>query len=292
MSVRKFYLTNSLNNKYEFTNAQLEHFLNSPQGLGFTKSISTLRLGDDELVMSEQYSMPSISGEILFYASRKQAYQDYLEFMNFIRLGGLKLYYTPPNMLYPYFIDCEIVQVDKTEYSTDGYLNCPISIYGLTQWQNSQESTIKVNNENSNNGKHYPLVRNYFYDGNSLSDIKLEVNGQVEVGFIFEIVGNCTNPQLIVKQNDVAYGKIKLDGTFDYVRVNSDDVNEEIYLEKDGASLTNPYQYQDLSIADGIANITFFKLKVGSSKIAFSCDNQKDFNGHINIIWKDKRVSI
>lgn len=292
MSVRKFYLTNSLNKTYEFTNAQVEHFLNSPQGLGFSKSISTLRLGDEEIKNSEEYSMPNVSGDILFYAKREQAYQDYLEFMDFIRLGGLKLYYTPPNTLYPYYIECEILQVDKTEYDTSGYLSCPVSIYGLTFWQNSQENILTSKNEEANEGKYYPLVRDYYYGGNALSDIQIEVEGQVEIGFVLEIKGNCINPQFVAKQNDITYGKLKLDGTFDYVKIDTNEISENIYLEKDGASLTNPYQYQDLSIADGIASITFFKLKVGSNKLAFSCDNLKDFDGEVIISWKDKRVSI
>lgn len=236
--------------------------------------------------------MPNVSGEVLFYASRINAYQEYEDFMDFIRLEPIKLYYLPPNLTSPYYIDCEILQVDKTEYSTSGYLSCPITIQALSFWQNSQENILNIANEESNDGKYYPLVRDYYYQGLALSDIQLNINGQVPIDFILEVNGKCINPTFVVSQDGIAYGKIKLNGTFDYIKINSNEINEQIYLELNGASLTNPYQYQDLSIADGTADITFFKLKVGSSQASFNCDNLSSFDGTVVISWKDKRVSI
>lgn len=290
--IRQFYIENSLGKKYYLTNKNFKHFLNEPEGLGFSKSLTTLRLGDDELITDEQYSMPSVSGSILFYDTVEKAYQDYYEFINFIRYSPLKLYYQPPNLLFPYYIECSLVQVDKGEYSTSGYLSCAVSFYGNTLWQNSQESSLTVTNSESSDGKYYELVRPYHYSGNSLNSIRINNNGDVPIGFEFEIEGSVTNPRLTAIYNDVIYGLLKLNGTFDVVKVNSNDIEESIYLENNGSVVTNPLSYQDLSIADGVASITFFKLKVGESRLSFTCDKPSSFEGNINFKWKDKRVSI
>lgn len=290
--IRQFYIENSLGNKYYLTNKNFKHFLNEPNGLGFTKNLTVLRLGNDELITDEQFSMPSISGTILFYDDVGKAYQNYLEFINFIKYAPIKLYYLPPNLLFPYYIECRITQVDKSEYTKNGYLSCPITFYGYTLWQNSQESTLTVGNSESKDGKYYELIRPYHYSGNSLNSIKINNIGDVPVGFVFEVVGNVTNPRLIATQDGVAYGQLKLNGTFDYIRVDSNDLTESIYLENNGTVITNPLSYQDLSIADGVGNITFFKLKIGESKLSFSCDKVSSFEGNINFKWKDKKVSI
>lgn len=290
--VRQFYLENSLGNRYELTNKNFKQFLNEPNGLGFVKNLTVLRLGNDELITDEQFSMPSISGEVLFYDNLENAYQDYLEFINFIRYTPIKLYYLPPNLLFPYYIECSITQVDKSEYQREGYLSCPITFYGYTLWQNSQESSLTVTNSESSDGKYYELVRPYHYSGNSLNSIRINNNGDVPIGFEFEIEGSVTNPRLTAIYNDVIYGLLKLNGTFDVVKVNSNDIEESIYLENNGSVVTNPLSYQDLSIADGVASITFFKLKVGESRLSFTCDKPSSFEGNINFKWKDKRVSI
>ena len=290
--IRQFYIENSLGNKYYLTNKNFKHFLNEPNGLGFAKNLTVLRLGNDELITDEQFSMPSISGTILFYDDVGKAYQNYLEFVNFIRYTPIKLYYLPPNLLFPYYIECSITQVDKSEYTKNGYLSCPITFYGYTLWQNSQESSLIVKNNENTDGKHYELIRPYHYAGNSLSSIIINNTGDVPIGFVLEVVGSVTNPRLIATQDGMTYGQLKLNGTFDYVKVDSNDLTESIYLENNGAIITNPLSYQDLSIADGISTLTFFKLKVGESRLSFSCDKISSFEGKVNFKWKDKKVSV
>lgn len=289
---RQFYLENGLGKKYELTNKNFKQFLNEPEGLGFSKNLNVLRIGNVELITDEQYSMPSISGEVLFYDNLENAYQDYLEFINFVRYSPLKLYYLPPNMLFPYYIECSITQVDKSEYQRVGYLSCPVTFYGYTLWQNSQESNLVVSNSENKDGKYYELIRPYHYAGNSLNSIEINNTGDVPIGFVFEVVGSVTNPRLIASQNGIVYGQLKLNGTFDYIMVDSNDLTESIYLENNGTVITNPLSYQDLSIADGVSDITFFKLKIGESKLSFSCDKISSFEGNVSFKWKDKKVSI
>lgn len=292
MAIRKFWLINSLNKRYDFTLKEKKQFLYNPQGLGFTKTLNTITLGDSVIKTSEQVEMPAITGDVLFYDTVEKAYQDYMDFMNFISFTPLKLYYQPPNTLSSYYIDCEITSVEKGEYNTNGCLQCPISIYGTTLWLDSKETTIIITNALTDVGKHYELIRDYHYAGSTLSNISITSNGHRPTGFVFEIFGDVTNPILNATKDDITYGKIKLNGSFDYVKIDSNDKTENIYLEKDGNVIANAYNYQDLSIADGIANITFFNLEVGESILSFLCDKVDNFDGYLKFTWNDKRISI
>lgn len=292
MAIRKFWLINSLDKKYEFTNKQLEHFLNSPSGLGFAKSISTLRIGNEEVITSELTNMPTISGDILFYANAEKAYQDYDEFKKFVRYAPLKLFYQPPHLMNAYYVNIVITSVEKSEYTSEGYLNCPISMYATSLWQNANETSYVISNVEEGKGKYYDLVRPYNYAGYSLSNIIINNNGDVNTGFVFEINGEVTNPRLSLVQNNITYGIIKLIGTYDYIKINTNDSEQDIYLEYQGSVIANSTSYQDLSISDGIAILTFPKFKVGESQLAFTCDKMSSFNGNIKFIWKDKRESI
>lgn len=290
---RRFWLINGNNDRYDFTLKEQNVFLHKPMGLGFTKTIETVRIGNSEKKTSEQYELPTVSGNILFLDTVAGAYYAYKEFIKFISYEPLTLHYQTPDTLDSFYMDCDITTVSKDEYEeTLPYLECPATFTGLSLWKNDKELSYTITKGTESGGKHYPLVRDYYYPGSTFSNIKLIVNSTVKVGFELIIDGECVNPQLIASQNDKAYGKLKLDGTFSYIRVNSDDADEEIYLEKDSMELSNPYSYQDPTIADGSADITFFKLPVGTSILSFSCENMSDFNGTVKFRWKDELVSV
>lgn len=290
---RKFWIINGLNKRYDFTLKEQNVFLESPSGLGFSKTLETIAIGNSAVKKSETYTLPTVTGNLMFIDSVAEAYYAYKEFINFISYGNLTLHYQTPDTLSSYYMDCEVTKLDKSEYESKyPYMECPITFTGLSLWKNDKEVEMTVKNGQETDGKHYPLTRNYFYPGSTFGSMQLNVNSDVEVGFQLEITGKTVNPIIIAHQNNKMYGKIKLDGTFDYIKINSDDANEDIYLENNGVPLTNPYMYQDLSIADGTTDITFFKLPVGQSILSFSCENMSDFTGSVKFKWKDEKVSV
>lgn len=290
---RRFWLINSLGNRYDFTLKEHDVFLDSPQGLGFKKTITTQRIGDDEIITDEQYELPTVTGDILFLAANDYAYEEYRNFIDFIKHTPLVLHYQTPNSQYSYYMNCQITNLEKTEYDSDGrYLQCPITFTGNSLWLNAQNTVLEVSNNETGEGKYYPLERPYYYSGSSLTDITLNNLSDIPVGFIFEVIGDVTNPKLTVLQNDVSYGIIKINGSFDYLKVDTNDSSESIYLEKDGNEIANPVSYQDLDAADGISQLTFFKLKVGESRLSFTCDSIASFDGNIKLVWQDKRISV
>lgn len=292
MTIRKFWLINNQGQRYDFTLKTNKVFLNEPSGLGFSKSVDGIRVGDDTIITSEELDMPTISGTILFYEKLEKAYKEYDDFVRFVRFTPLKLYYQPPHLLSGFYTNCVITSLEKSEYTTEGYLACPIVFACSSIWTNADMTSLIVTNGQSLEGKYYDLKRPYHYGTNTLSDITLNVDSDRETGFVFEVIGDVTNPLLLLTQNEKQYGVIKLDGNFDYVKVDSNDDSQDIYLEKGEIALTNPTMYQDLSIADGTSQVTFVKLRLGESKLAFSCDDISKFEGYIRLSWKDKRVSV
>lgn len=287
---RKLWLKNGVGNEFTFTEKNAKQFLSTLEGLGFAKTIDGYTLGNVTKVTSSSYTFPNVTGELLFYADVQDAYQDYFNFVKFISLEPLQLYYLPPNTLNPYYCSCELIQVQKGEYGIDGIMRVPVSFQCTSHWLNSNETAIVLTNEPVGTGKYYDLERPYYYAGTTLQNISLTNNGSDAVGMIVEIVGDVTNPQYTLTQNSQVYGSCKINGSYDYVKVNSKDGEQSIYLELDGSAITNPAVYQDLSISGGV--LTFIKLKTGTSTMAFTCGNIDTFNGTLKIRYSGSFVSV
>ena len=294
MGFRKLWLINALGNKYEFTNQNSRIFLDSPEGLGFTRVYSSTRLGNVEVIDTTQFEMIDVGGDLLFHeATADESYQRYNEFIQFIKYKPLELHYQTPNSLEDYFCKILITSVEKSQVSSsDSVLHCPITMHRLTQWLTTNDYVVELKKLPTEDGKFYELERPYYYAGNTLQNVSLTNSGTDAVGFTFQIDGEVTNPQFTMSQNGEVYGVCKLNGTFDFVRVNSVDDEEEIYLENDGSSLANPSAYQDLTTTDGESYITFIKLAVGENIFNFTCGNIDTFDGTITIRFKNSYVSV
>lgn len=291
MAYRKFWLINSNNDRYDLTEKQGAAFMSSPDNLGFSRSLNVLRLGNSEIVNSVETDLNSVTGDIVFYKkSNETKYQGYFEFVQFLRFQPLQLFYLPPNVVNPYYAEVYVLSLGKSEVNAEDVLSCPITYKRTTNWLTADEIVITADNNALSGGKEYPLERPYNYMGTSLSDMSLTNGGSDDVGMIIEIDGECVNPQFTVYQNGTQYGVCKLTGTFDYVRINSIETEEEIYLEHNGSAISNPTSYQDLTVGDGDTTVTFVKLRVGASQMIWAFSNA--FAGSVTIRYRNSYVSV
>lgn len=291
-SIRKFWFEDSNGTKFDLTDKNKEYFLHSPEGLGFEKDIQTITIGETESIISSKTKIPNPSGEIVFYGKPERGYQDYLELSVFLQHTPLKFYYQPPNVTYSYYIDCVVRKLGKSEYKEDGSMKCPIEIKGLSLWKRNDEQgkgneLVLTNTLDNSKGKYYALERPYAYQGYMLNSIKVYNKGSTSVGFTYEVHGRVVNPVLSAFKDNKMYGLIKLIGTFDVVRVTSIDKKQNIYLEKDGEVLANPILYQDFTALADNAILTFFKFKIGESRLVFNSDNLSSFDGVVILRWED-----
>lgn len=296
MEYRKFWLVNALGNKYEFTSKNSKTFLSSPQGLGFVRSFTSQQIGNSEIVLSQQFSLTDVSGELLFYKETNGGqYQDYQDFIQFVKYKPLELHYQTPNELDSYYSEVLFIQADKGEISLDGILHIGVVFHRLTQWLTDKDYTITLTNTPTDDGKYYELVRPYHYAGTNLSNTPIINNGTDDIGFIITIDGGTNgvqNPTFSLTQEGDTYGICKINGTYDFVQINSVENVEDMYLERNGATITNPEQYQDFTIANGSSYITWCKLRVGTSIFNFTCGNIDTFDGTITVSFKNSFVSI
>lgn len=293
MLYRKFKLVNANNNEFTLTEQNFKVFANDPNGLGFSKSVSTLRLGDEELLLYSLVNLDNINFELLFYDDKlSDKYQKYVEFMQFISFKPLYLYYQRPNGFEWYRRKIEIVSLSKSEVSfEDSMLHCNLVMKSLGFWEDDIAEEIVLEKQEQQ-GKIYPITYPFTYGGNSFSGVDLISKGLLDTPLEIQINGTCEDAEWIIyDNNDNIYGRAKFNGTFDTIYVNSRESEEEIKLLYNGTFVDNPLSYQDLTV--GSPNqiyITFLKLKVGRSKISFNFD--LSFEGNVVIKWRNRYVSV
>lgn len=294
MEYRQFWLVNTLGNRYDFTK-DCSVFLESPQGLGFRKVYTSMVVGNSELVTSQQFSLTDIQGNLLFMDSTNGTkYQKYQDFIQFAKYKPLEFHYQTPNNLDSYHCDVIFVQANKTEVNTDGILNVPVIFHRLTEWLTDNDETFVMDNNPLDEGKYHDLVYNYHYAGTNLSNTPITNKGTDDVGFILEIdaPNGVENPQFTLTQGGEQYGICKINGTYTYVRIDSVERTESMYLEDNGSAVTNPEQYQDFTIANGQAYLTWLKIKVGTSTFSFTCGNIDTFDGTVTLRFKNSYASV
>lgn len=290
---RKFWLVNSLGNKYDLSNRETNAFLHTPNGLGFTRNVTTQKVGNSELVTSQAFVLTDITGEILFYKNTNGAkYQEYQNFIQFVKYKPLELHYQTPNDLESYYCDVVFTQADKSEISQDGVLHVPVVFHRLSEWLTDKDYTIVLNNDPVGEGKHYDLVRDYHYAGTNLSNTIVNNVGTDDVGFVIEVVGECSNLFFTLTQGGDTYGVCKILGTYDFIRIDSVEKTENIYLERNGSVITNPEAYQDFTVADGNAYITWCKFRVGETTLNITMGNIDDFDGHVVVSLKNSYATV
>lgn len=256
---RKFWLVNGNGDRWNLTEKELKSFLDSPQGLGFQKSIDVTRYGERAYKNTETYNFPQVSGDIFFYDTvNATRYEKYNEFVRFLMVQPLTLYYQIPVSIYSgiadiYTLDCEVINLTKTESKTNRVLTSNIQINGLGFYQGD---TVEIN-------------------GTSAT-VTINNDGDFPVGFEIEISGDLKNPYFTLEQDGELYGEAKFNddsSNFSSVYVDSKDGEQNVVLKQDGSILPNPLAYQDLSISNGSVYVTFVKLEKGVSTLTIGDDN-------------------
>lgn len=294
MEYRQFWLVNTLGDRYDFTK-DCSVFLESPQGLGFRKVYTSMTVGNSELVTSQQFSLTDIQGNLLFMDSKNGTkYQKYQDFIQFAKYKPLEFHYLTPNDLTSYHCDVIFVQANKSEVSTNGILNVPVIFHRLTEWLTDKDEAFVMDNNPLDEGKYHDLIYDYHYAGTNLSNTPITNKGTDDVGFILEIdaPNGVQNPQFTLSQGGETYGICKINGTYTYVRVDSVERTESMYLEDNGSAVTNPEQYQDFTVTNGQSYLTWLKLRVGTSTFSFTCGNIDTFDGTVTLRFKNSYASV
>lgn len=294
LEYRKFKLLNGKGDEYTLTEKNFKVFGANPQGLGYSKTLSSIRLGDESFIYYQLFNLDDINIELMFYDDAlSDKYQKYFEFVNFVSLKPLYLLYQRPNSFTWFRRRVEIGSLNKTEVNNeDSILHCPMVLSCLSFWEDENKNVINSDDVSLENGKIYPIEYPIVYGQDSLSNMQLVSVGLLESPLEITIDGTVTDPMYILyNENNQIYGRGRFIGTFDKVYVNSRESEEEIQLIRNGLVLDNPLGFQDLTI--GSPNdvfVTFLKLQTGRNKISFFVDD--DFTGSVKVEWRNRYVSV
>ena len=299
MAYRQFKLINSLGQVYTLTDQNFKVFLNNPTGLGMRKNISGIRVGNRYKINKREYDLPRPGGELVFYDDiNEDKYSKYIEFVQFASHYPLKLYYYVPNNdiseqdSNAIYLNCEVQILNKDEVKTDSLLRVPVTFLATTFWLAAKESRIYINEQDVGDGQFtFPLSFPFSFGSDPLRNIKFPNNGTLVTPLTYELNGLCINPYIrLYDENFVEYGAARFIGNFDYIYVNSNDNEEQIILKYNGSELSNPANYQDLTIGNVDEEddyfLTFLKVKPGISYASVTFGN--NFEGSIELKWRDE----
>ena len=303
MGYRKFKLKNSLDQEYLLTDRNFKSFFNSPKGLGYSKNLTGIRLGDRFKITKREYEFPKPSGELVFYnSSNEDNYDAYNEFVRFASFYPLRLYYYIPGNnkaeeeADSIFLNCEIENLSKSEITHgDGTLRVPVTFQGTSFWLSGKINDQKIDLESQYEGSFtFELDIPFTFGDDPLRNISMPNLGTLVTPIILKIDGECVDPYVrFFDSNEVEYAACKIIGTYDKVYINSNEDEQEISLQYNGITVANPASKQDLTIGNPDAEdfyLTFLKIKPGTTKATVSFANE--FDGEMHLIWRDEYASI
>lgn len=281
---RKLWLVNGDGREFDLTDRVDEFFLANIGGFGAESEIGTVRLGNSEYASSFQYNMINIEGTIYFHNEKGNPYkyQSYQDFFVFCNQLPLYLYYEPPHRAgNPVYRQVLLNKVEKTEVSPKTKaLECPVSFKPLTFWIDSSETVVTASPQDEGEGKKYPLDRPYAYKGDSLKHVTLINKSPFPVPLKINIDGEFGNfsYSLFTKKGEL-YGNGKIIDAYTMlnVEINSDDLNENLYIKNIVGEVAMPANNQDFSICKPGVDFTFLYLQPGENFIAFDFEKISNY---------------
>ena len=176
-------------------------FFSAPGGLGFSKEILTTQCGDDFVNVATKSQQKVITGTMAF-----KGYEQYAEFIDFVKKKPLKLGYKPLDTWT--FIDCDIQSLSKGEMEHDHKrLYCEINFLCYSKWyvMKYASTTIKTIDEFEDR-KEYEYLYPYSYRSTYSGQIDISVS-EDGTPLKLTIHGPCSNPAYTAKKGDVTTGK-------------------------------------------------------------------------------------
>lgn len=198
--MRQFKLINATGTTWDLM--QRDGFFYLPQGIGYSRTISTIRAGTTYLILDEFLNQKAPYGEMVF-----QTYEQFQKFVAFISDDDpLYFYYSPTGQTW-YRSRCKVQSLSKSEMSQPGVLRCPITFDCLSTW--SELVTVTQSDVVEDQGKIYNYTYPYTYSDTTLATAQI-INGSIESPIRLNIFGPVENPYwaLIQGGQNIATGRV------------------------------------------------------------------------------------
>ena len=261
--MRKFYVENELNKRFSLWGNRV--YMVEPEGLGVAHEASYIRIGSSYLRSKMHVAQSEIGGKIEFIDPG--ANKKFKEFYDFCAAAStLYLVYDPGDGT-EYIRDIDIGEIGKTERTG---ATLPISVNFICKSLYYLKDNNRFIFEPAENEKRYDYQYDFQYGDYGTYQAIINNNGHVEAPFECRIYGYCVNPAIqIVRGNEIIY-EVEFPVVLDdgeYIRYSSRDGMLE-------ATLVSGAEERNLMNLLNIEKDNFFKIPVGSSKIAFTTESE------------------
>ena len=256
---RQFRLVNAAGEEYDL--CDLSHAFYSPDGLGFKRDISSVRVGSAFASVENNLSQQTIKGEIRF-----KSYELYSAFKEFISGGNLILAYQPKGFTRWYYRKVEVERLDKGELDPQTKrLICAIDFLCFSQWYEpaNAKRTLDLTGENTV----FPLVFPWVFSDAEKNELLL-VNERISPASCKIIIsGPCVNPAWTLRQDGktIASGGMTMSiAAGEKLVIDSNIESMGIIKVTASGSEVNAYQYSDFSTG------RFIFAPTGESRLKFT----------------------
>lgn len=184
--MRQFYLRNG--NGAEYSLMDVEHWLNSPKGLGFKFKDKFSQVGSNFIRTKKVSNPKDISGILIFTGS--DVYNKYHDFILFAQIEPLIFVYNPNGTEYITNVSFEQIEKEEIDEKTST-LQVDVSFKRLTRWR---RIILQRNDAVVQRGKTYTFSYPYTYGRDVANNVTIESDTTEESPCKITIIGTCENP--------------------------------------------------------------------------------------------------
>lgn len=268
--MRRFKLSNATGAEWDLM--RRDAFFHAPEGLGMEREYTTTPTGMEFLILQEQLSQKTVSGEIVF-----RSYGVYTQFVAFISQGPLFLHYAPGNTWYQ--IRCEVSALEKSEMTNPFSLICPVSFLCFGTWHENLVVS-QVQTPAAKNTKKYVYSYPYSY-AETVAGSAVVPNGDLESPCTIQIFGPVINPKWALYKSGVQIADGGVNVTIpegNKLVINSDPLEMEIAEY----TLNNEYVQNRYSSSD-FSTARFIYVPPGRSTISFTHEGTAGINAYVEV---------
>ena len=258
VNYRQFKLIDSVGAEYDLCDTA--HAFYSPDGLGFSRNISSVQVGSAFAMVESKLNQQTIKGEMRF-----RDYDAYAAFNTFISAGNLTLGYRPKGFTVWYYRKVEVQRLDKTEIDRQAHrLICPIDFICLSQWYEKAyaKETIDLTGENTV----FPLVFPFVFADAEKNELVLQNERVSPAPCKIIISGPVSNPHwsLISGGKTIASGGVQISLLAGEQLIIDANIESMGITKLSGNTETNVYQLSDFSTE------RFIYAPTGESRLKFT----------------------
>lgn len=184
--MRQFYLRNG--NGAEYSLMDVEHWLNSPKGLGLKFKNKYSQVGPSFIRTKAVSNPQNPTGTVIFTGNK--LYDKYQEFVLFTQVEPLILVYNPNGTEYIANVSLEEIKKEEIDVKTST-LQVDVSFKRLTRWR---RIILQRNDAVVRRGKVYPFSYPYVYGRDAANNVTIESDTTEESPCKITIIGSCENP--------------------------------------------------------------------------------------------------